>query len=337
MNLAQVTRLAQYQADIIKQAGTAGSFVTSYELDSWANRGNEILEKALRNLHEDYFVKRMVSTDTTAQTIQGISYTPTTLQLAANTQIISLPPDILTIKSIKCVTSGYEAMPIEHLDMASGRFQDLYRSASTDTIDPGDTLYWDVYANRSLLLAQPLSSAVDIELLYVAKTKRLVRYSTGTVAVTTGTAAVAGTNTVWTYIPLDSTYLDIHFGTSASATLPTPEPSYEYDGVNRMRVSSITDATNLVLTADKSGTLAAGTGYILASLPQAPEEFHTALADYVTHCILFKAKSGAARGWYDKWAATLKELNSTASRRQSTDIEVVEGWAIDNVVDTRMA
>lgn len=336
MNLAQLTRLAQYQAELIKQSGVAGASISAYELDTWANRGNELLERALRNVQDDYFVKRMVSTDTTAQTLEGISYTPTTLALAASTQIFTLPPDFLTLKGIKVITSGYEDTPIEHTDLSTGKFQGMYRSATTETISPGERIYFDIYGARTLLLAQPLQSALDIEILYVAKTKKLVRYSTGTIAVTDATTAVTGVGTVWTYLPLDDDFLDIHFGGSGVATVPTPEPSYEYDGVNRLRVSSITDATHIVLGRAKVGTLNAGTGYLLASVPQSPDDLHTLIADYVTYRILRKARSTAALEWRNDFYKELATIASPISRRQITDIEVVEGYRADEIADERM-
>ena len=330
MNLAQITRQAQYQAGLIKQAGTAGSFVSSYELDAWANRGNDILERTLRSIREDWFVKKMTSTDTTAQFLQGVSYTPTALSLTTSAIEYTLPPDLMSIKAIRCVTANYEETKFRLRDRSSGRFGYEHRTESTDTVSPpGEEITVTVYGARTLLLARYLDTALDIEILYTTKTKQLVRYSTGTITATDASTSIAGSGTTWTYLPLDSDFLDMHFGTSASATVPNAEPHYFYDGVYRARVASITDADTLVLSRNKVGALAAGTGYLLASLPQSPEEYHQAIADYVTAQILFKAKSESAKFWFGQFTDTMGAAKGALSRKQSEDIETVEDWNPD--------
>ena len=53
MNLDQIFRLALFQADMVKQAGTASSFVVNAELVSWVNDGNRRLESVLHATNAD--------------------------------------------------------------------------------------------------------------------------------------------------------------------------------------------------------------------------------------------------------------------------------------------
>ena len=309
MNVDQIVRLASFQADSIRQAGTLAPFVTSAELLSYANVANLKVELALRSVNQDYFVKVMnSSTDTTAQKLLGVSYTPSTsLRLATSTTRFSLPPDFQSLKSIRVVTSGYEYTTFIPRDLAHRDFRENLKRASTDTVGPGSTLYYDI-------------------------TGALISYSTGTVAVTDATTAVTGSSTVWvgSGTQFDTAFLDIMFGTSASATVPTPNPNLSYDDVLLSRVSSITTDTALVLQGNKSGTLAGGTGYLLSSIPQLPTEYHQALVEYVAWQIAAKRPSPAMaaefKGSFGTW---VKNILSTNSARQINDIETVEDYLGD--------
>ena len=332
MNVEQIVRLALMQANAVKQTGSALPFASDGELYAWANDGNIEVEKILREQMDDYFVRIMnSSTDTTAEKIMGIDYTPSTsLRLAADTARFTLPPDFETLRSMRCVTSSYEYMRFIPLDLSTREFQSQLRRASTDTFSPGIDLLYDIIGERTLLIAPQLNSAIDIEIAYVARTKKLVRYTTGSLAVTTATTTVAGTGTTWsTGTPVDSAYLDIMFATSGNATPPVADPSWNYDGVNLARVASITNDTALVLASNKVGTLAAGAGYALASVPVSPPEFHMMIVDWITWKYLAKAgtsyaaDAAAAKASYEK---RTDGIRSPITRRQHADVERVEDW-----------
>lgn len=324
MNVSQIIRLAAYQAKAVKQSLALGPSILVHELVALANYANDKIEEALRKRQDDYFVRIMNSaTDTSAQKIMGISYTPSTsLVITASSRTITLPPDFVSLRSIRCVTSGYEETRFQRQDITSQHFQSSLKD--TTTLSPGADLDYDIIGERTMYLAQPVSSALNLEIAYVAKTKILVYYTTGTVAVTDATDDVVGVGTVWSSgTPFDSSYLDLHFGTSASATLPLAEPDYDYDYVNRGRVLTITDDTNIVLAANKAGTLAAGTGYIAASVPVMPAEFHYGITDYITGRILLSSGSAKAQGFF----ATYESCKAGAAlRRQTADVETVESW-----------
>ena len=330
MNVSQITRLASYNANAIKKAGTLAPFVTAPELTAWADEGNRKLEFKLRQTNANYFEKTVQSTSSTAVVYEGVSYTPSTsLPLAVGANTLTLPPDFQELRYIKVITSGYTGTVLDRMDHTDTTFQQLLKD--TTNRGAGTAMLWDIYGARTFVWVPRLSAALDIEIGYIARQKRLATYSTGTLAVTDATTAVAGTTTSWLVAAryFDVAQLDLMTGTSASATLPVPEPTWVYDGANLHKVASITDATNLVIAADKVGTLAAGTGYILASVPTVPEEYHYFIADYVTMKILAKAGDPQMARALIHWPDNIADMLTTAGRRQSGDVETVEDWDPD--------
>jgi hypothetical protein len=288
------------------------------------------LEAVLRATRADYGTRIMNSeTDTSAERIFGISYTPSTsLRIAADTSSFTLPADFQTMRAIRCVTDDYEDMAILPRDISDRDFQEALKSSNTTSGSTGGTLFYDIIGDRTMRIAPRVDTAFDIEIVYVARTRPLVRYATGTLAVTDATTAVTGSSTVWsTFSPFDANYLDIMFGTSGSATVPTVDPTWDYDQVSLAKVSSITTDTALVLAANKSGTLASGTGYILSAVPQAPPEYHFAIADYVTAKILLKMGGPSApksQAFLASFAAILNDIKANASSRQASEARFVE-------------
>ena len=330
MNVLQITRLAAFNAAAVKYAGTLGPSVTQAELTAWADEGNRKLEWKLRQTNANYFEKTMLSTSSTAVTIEGISYTPSTsLPLAASTNTLTLPPDFQEMKYIRVLTSGYEGTPLDRMPHNHPEFLSALRDTTDRT--PGAAMLWDIYGQRTLVWVPRISSALGIEIGYIARTKRLATYSTGTIAVTDATDDVVGTSTSWLVAAryFDTSYLDILFGTSASSTLPTPDPSSVYDGAALNKVLSLDTATTLTLAADKIGTLSAGTGYYLASVPVVPDDYHYMIADYVTRKILSKAGDAGMARSVMSWPDDIADLLTTAGRRQTADAEVIEDWEPD--------
>lgn len=327
MNLDQICRLGAYNADAIKKAGTLAPFVTMNELYAWANEGNRKLEHKLRMTQQRYFTTKYDSTDSTTYLINGINYVPSTsLQFAANTNYATLPPDFQELIVLRFVDSTYQQVPLTRLAVNSRDFRDVLNSTIIPQ-NPGTHMFYDIIGERQIIFVPQLNAAMDVEATYVCRQKRLFSYSTGTIAVTTATTAVTGSGTYWlTWAPFDANYLDICFGTTGVATVPIPEPQYVYDGINVARVSAIGSDTGLTLAANKIGTLAAGTGYLLSSVPVVPEDYHSMLADYVGMRILAKANDPGAQRAMDGWQDAIADLLTTGARRATSDHEVIEDW-----------
>lgn len=327
MNLDQITRLGAFQANAIRRDGTLTDFYTMPELQAWANDGNLEIEKMLRSMFDDYFARKMdTSLDTTAQKLMGIMYTPSvTLLVPALTARVTLPPDFETLRTIRVVTPGFEFMEFEHSDMNARIFQEYLRVPTSYTVPPGGRVYYDIVGERTLYLAPQLTQACDIEINYIARTKRLVRYTTGTITVAdAATTPVTGVGTTWlTGAPFDASYLDMMFGV-AGVVWNAVDPSWEYDGVTLARVASIASDTVLALAAAKVGAVAAQT-YILSSVPVIPPEHHHAIADYVTAQMLMKAGNERAQAFTQKWEARKRTIFNTINTRQP-DMEFVEDY-----------
>jgi hypothetical protein len=88
----------------------------------------------------------------------------------------------------------------------------------------------------------------------------------------------------------------------------------------------LTDLT-LTLASNKSGTLAAGTGYYLSSIPQLPEEAHFALVDFVTSRILATLGAMPRADWFmARFKDRIGSIVTSAARRQVADNETVEDF-----------
>jgi hypothetical protein len=323
MNVDQIVRLACYQSDAIKKAGTLAPFLTTAELLAWANEGNRKLEKKLRTTGAKYFERRMLSTTATAEKIGGINYTPSTsLPLAVGVNRLTLPPDFQEMKVLRIITSGYENTAIKYLPYDHAEF----RSSLNDTTNrnAGCNLYWDIIGERTLVWTPRINTALDIEIDYIARQKRLHSYSTGTVSVSDTATTVTGVGTVWsTGAPFDSAYLDMMFSTGATA--PVAEPSLIYDGVMLNRVASITDDTHLELAAAHVGAVA-GKAFTLSSVPVVPEDYHYQIANFIEMKIRAKAGDSKASQAVMTWPDDMADMLTTASRRQSQEHETVESW-----------
>ena len=301
--------------------------MTTTELVSWANEANRKLEHKLRMTQMRYFTFKFDSTDTVTYKINGINYQPSaSLGFAANTNYALLPPDFQELVNIRFTDTSLQQVPLTRLDMNKRDFRDVLNSTVIPQ-NPGTHMFYDIIGERDIIFAPQLNTRTEIEVTYVARQKRLFSYSTGTVSVTDATAAVTGVGTTWSSgAPFDSRYLDMMFGTSTVATVPTAEPNLIYDGVNIARVSSITNDTAIVLAANKVGTLAAGTGYLLSSVPPIPEDYHSMIADYVGFRILLKANDPSAQRSLDGWQDAIGDLVTTAARRNTADHETIEDW-----------
>ena len=329
MNLDQICMLGAFQANAIKRDGTLSPLYTEPELIAWANDGNLEVEKMIRTLMDDYFSKFLnTSTDTTAQKLAGIDYTPSvTLKIPAYTSQVTLPPNFNSLLSIRTVTPGYEYMQFEHSDLNARAFQEMLRVPPNYNAPPGGRVYYDIIGEQTLYIAPQVTSALDIEIVYVSDTAPLVRYATGTLTIVDAAVAVTGVGTVWkTGTPFDAQHMDLMTGITLMTAV---NPSWAYDGVNRSRVLSIASDTVLTLASGKVGAVA-GVTYILSSVPVIPSEHHNAIADFVTAQMLAKAGNTSHYTLYNnKWEARKRFILNTINVRQP-DCDFVEDYSTGN-------
>ena len=320
MNVDQIYRLAAFQADEIKQVGTLSPFTTTTELVGWANSGNELLERELRLVNEGWFA-RTITSATASTKILGIDYAGSSFAFANGSLTYTLPPDFIRVISIRFTTTGRETDRLEYRHYNDPEFQEALRTNDTYQMTRGARFFYSIIGERTLTVAPDPNVTLAVTIDYVSRPRKLVRYSTGTIAVTDATTAVTGVGTAWSSgTPFDPTYADILFGSSGSATLPTPDPTSDYDG-SHARVASVTTDTALVLASNKVGTLSAGTGYIISMIPRIPSVYHGALVDFVTARILMKARSEAHKVFLDQFYSEVTRIREEARIRDATNIE----------------
>jgi hypothetical protein len=88
------------------------------------------------------------------------------MAIVAGTTTYTLPPDLLELKMVECITSGYEDVTFVHKDLAHPSFRSV-RAAATTSQSP-TILYFDVTGERSLILTPPSSLALDVRIWYVS-------------------------------------------------------------------------------------------------------------------------------------------------------------------------
>jgi hypothetical protein len=141
------------------------AFWTDANLFSVLTRAAHAVATEVRKLRADYFLRPMASTDV-SETIYGETYAPSALAIVAGTTTYTLPPDLVELKMIECITSGYEDVTFVHKDLAHPGFRSV-RAAATASQSPS-VLYFDVTGERTLILTPPSDIALNLRIWYVS-------------------------------------------------------------------------------------------------------------------------------------------------------------------------
>ena len=325
MNLDQLIRRADFIADAVRASGTVSSLWTTEEKVDLANEVYELIQPTLRLARRHYFARRMVSTDSSA-TILGRTYAPSSLTLVADTRVYTLPPDFVEVirlsPRISTTDLTNQGVRFFKRDVGSPQFQDrdLSEGTALGAQSAGSYLF-DIQGDRTLRISPSARAALDMELVYVAQRPPLSRTIAGTVAVATLT--VTGVSTTFSD-DMQMGAAELILGTSGSATAPTPSvsrPSYP-------TVSTIDSNTSITLTGPTPGTYAAGTGYIITSVPQIPIVHHRWMASLVAILMQRKVNFAAAEAMLrEKFAEWEKFVQPNLSAPpQSQDPEETEGF-----------
>lgn len=328
MNVAQLIRRALLDANAVRQDGTTKALFTQAELLSWAQDGTDILDKALRNAYQDYGVLLRTSTDSSFRWDQEI-FAMTGLQISSSSKSYTLPPDFLRLKSITPTTSGQESLKFTHLDMSEGQYIQL----DTATNPQETTIHYDIHGARTLRIPNPPSTATDIRIAYVARSRKMRIYATGTLNLTQDSTGVVGTSSEWTiedlYVPMEiipnTTDTNTVVIVSQTSTDIFVNPSTVYPVVE-----SFTDDTNLVLEGTWLPATDTSAPYLIASVPPIPVEHHFLITKYIEAQIYskfdnYKAKEKALQDFQ----ATLGQFRQDVGIRQIADHEFVDEFEVE--------
>ena len=326
MNTAQILRQALFDLDAVNADSTTDPFFTQTELLAWANNGKDELEKVLRVARQDYGLVVLQYNDV-AFTWGNETYDPATLTVAAGTKYVTLPPDLLTLKRIRCLTSGYEHTRFVRADISTDDFKSL--EGYTSGYPLGDCVYWSLVGERTLYLANTLSTTIDLEIAYITRSLPLQLYSTGTVSINNAAATVTGAGTAWVASRL---YPNLDLIVSDDATAPkivgsTAAGTWVTPGVSYYPIAAATGDGTTSLLANWPLASIAGRGYMLATIPPLPPEHHHLLVDYVAACGFGKQQNWASRDKkLSEFMTQIGVMQSDITRRQEHDIETVESW-----------
>jgi len=326
MNVAQILRQALYDIDGVRQDSTTDPFFVQQEMLHWADQAKEKVEKVVRQAKEDYNLL-IVQSDDDAYRWGAIDYDPASLQLVAGTHRYTLPPDIHTIRRIRCITSGYEDIEFIPRDLSGKAFRDTENDVdATSSVIP-----FDIVGDRTLYLAVDPPATIDIEIAYISKSTGLQIYSTGTVTATEGSATVTGGSTAWVD---DEVYSTVELIVSADATAPkivgqTSTGTWVDPGKIYPPVQTIDSDAGLTLSGTWMKASVAGKGYLLATVPPIPREHHHLITDWVCYRALKKAQSSAQKSFLDSFEKGVAEMKSDMHARQTHDpvcVEDVDFW-----------
>lgn len=209
--------------------------------------GDQLINDAYRYLLQKYFYNE----------------TSTTIVTVANQQFYDLPFDFSKNKTDTITTGDLKWTPTEILSR-----QDWDRL----NVFP---YYADFPSNFYIYNGQlgfwPIPSTAGNTITYNYKRRptdlTIADYSTGTVAVTNGSATVTGTTTGFlaNYLPIAGSVLPLNLWIKI-----TPPSG---DG-NWYQISSIASATSLTLVNTYRGGTTSGTSYVIGQMPLLLEDFH---------------------------------------------------------------
>ena len=306
----------------MRAGGTVSSLWVTEEKVDLVNEVYEMLQPTLRLARRHYFARRMVSTDAST-TILRQTYAPSSLTLVADTRTYTLPPDFIEVirlsPRISTTDLTNQGVRFVHHDVASPEYIDRDLAGTLSSAQGGGHYLFDIQGDRTLRLSPAARAAMEVELVYVAQRPGLFRTETGTVAVS-GTT-VTGVGTTFNNSAFQLGAMEVILGTSGSATVPTPSLETAYPVV-----STLDSATQITLVGPTPGTYAAGTGYILSSVPQIPVVHHRWMAALVGVLMHRKVNYAVAEAMlktkFAEWERFV--LPNLVAPQQSQDAEETE-------------
>lgn len=325
MNCAQMIRLALFQADAVNDDSTTDPLFTQVELLTWLNDAKEKAEAQLRKAKEDFGLIFLDSEDST-YTWRQITFAPSTLKLTTTSKYVTLPPDLLTLKRIRCITSGYETIIFKEADMSTDEGKQAAALGLTSTKE--DTILYDIVGENTLYLPYPPGVSIDIELAYIARSRPLQIYTTGTITTVNASASVSGGSTLWVSNDLTN---NLELIVSADATAPKivsqttggtwVDPSLQY-----YPVDSVDSDGGLTLSRAWSLTGVAGYGYMLATVPLVPIEHQMQMVDALVARMKLKAENKASETYLALEKDSAKRMSQDVTERQMDTVRTVEEY-----------
>ncbi len=294
MNLLQIIRKARFEIDAIRASGSTSALWSDEEAIDAANDAMDAAAKILRLADSDILSKTITSTDASINFVTE-EYNPTSLALVSGTSDYTLPPDLVSIVSIRPTDDDFESLRFHptkhyHSEYVNERTVD---STEVTTVqgDEASFLYTQIGA-RTLRLAPTPADSINIEIVYRYRPDRLLNYVGGQVQVVNESTAVHGVGTLWLTTGI-RTPAELVVGSTSVVSLNT----------RYQRISSISGDCDLVLSRNYAGITQETSSYTIAMVPTLPEEHHQWLAKMTAAIMLRKVNIETS----DKSRAALEE------------------------------
>src|SRR3990172_2532859 len=288
MKIAFVIRSALIDAGVVRQNGTSSGRFTQADMLAWSNDAQNLIEAAWRKSGKDYNLVTRESDDGSF-TFENTTYNNSSYQLLSTTRTYTLPPDLITLKRIRAITSTYREYIFTPLDVNHPVFRSL-----EDADNPGGSeIYLDVIGRRTLRISHPMPATCDIEIMYNARLPKLRIYTDATGAANITTAVAAQVLTTGAVVDEGLvTPSELILNTSGAAAPPVTMSQTSTDdfvqpagvrGAAARHFPIESFDTNTGITLEAVFPLATDTsiGYLIASAPQYLEDHYHIVIKYL--------------------------------------------------------
>lgn len=147
---------------------------TNAQLNQYINEAKDRVQTEVQKEQEDFWDIIRTSLDGTVTLASGDSFDCSLFRLIASDITYSVPKDVREIRTIRCVTSGYEWVSFFHRKQNDPDFRGA--RAMVDPVSPA-TLFWDLYGESGLLVVPKIDTTLDLELTYTPVIPDLVNDS----------------------------------------------------------------------------------------------------------------------------------------------------------------
>src|SRR3990172_11433604 len=323
MKIAFVIRRALIDAGVVRQNGTSSGRFTQADMLAWANDAQNLIEAAWRKSGKDYNLVTRESDDGSF-TFENTTYNNSSYQLLSTTRTYTLPPDLITLKRIRAITSTYREYIFTPLDVNHPVFRSL-----EDADNPGGSeVYWDVIGRRTLRISHPMPATCDIEVMYNARLPKLYIYTVSgiqaswtiddaTITIESGALFIDQRLTLPAEIIFNSALGDANPVTmSQTSTDDFVVPSARTGTNQGWPIDSFTDDVTLELAATMPLATETSIGWLVASAPQYLEDHSHLVIKYLVSKV--KSEIGDTKGAQEAMAefrAEMKAFDYDIARR----------------------
>jgi hypothetical protein len=158
--LAQLTTRVRQHLDEV----AAGGFWSAEHVTAAINAAKDRVYLEVRKASQDYFVVTRASTDGSL-TILGETYAASSFAIAPGTRDYTLPPDLVELRAIECITADHEQTRWSWRDASDPQFRSALGNV-TPTLPSG--FLYTLIGERTLRIAPLSDTALDLRLTYVA-------------------------------------------------------------------------------------------------------------------------------------------------------------------------